>query len=70
MTMEIRPIRTEADNHAALIEISALMSADPALGTPEGDRLDVLVTLVQAFEARQYPVDPPDAVEDIKSRCQ
>ena len=46
------------------------MSADPALGTPEGDRLDVLVTLVQALEARQYPVDPPDAVEAIKFRME
>jgi HTH-type transcriptional regulator/antitoxin HigA len=66
--MDIRPIRTEADNRAALAEISALMALDPALGTPEGDRLDVLVTLVQAFEAACYPVEPADAIEAIKFR--
>jgi HTH-type transcriptional regulator / antitoxin HigA len=68
--MDIRPIRTEADNQAALAEISALMATDPELGTPDGDRLDVLVTLVQAFEAGHYPVDPPDAVEAIKFRME
>ena len=50
--MDIKPIRTEADNDAALAEISRLMQADPPIGTPDGDRLDVLVTLVQAFEAK------------------
>jgi HTH-type transcriptional regulator/antitoxin HigA len=58
--MDIRPIRTEADNKAALAEIAALMVADPEPGTPEGDRLDVLVTLVQTFEAKQYPTEAPD----------
>ena len=66
--MQIRPIRTKADNSAALKEISALMKSDPKPGTPDGDRLDVLVTLVQAFEAKHYPIDPPDAVEAIKFR--
>ena len=49
--MDIRPIRTEADYKATLKEISALMGSDPDLGTPEGDRLDILTTLVQAYEA-------------------
>ena len=68
--MEIRPIRTEADNDAVLIEIAALMDSDPELGTPEGDRLDVLVTLVQAFEAKHYAMRGVDPVEAIKFRME
>lgn len=66
--MNIKPIRTEADNRAALAEISKLMARDPVIGTPAGDRLDVLVTLVQAFEARHYPLDAPDPIAAIKFR--
>lgn len=66
--MDIRPIRTEADHAAALAEISALMVADPELGTPDGDRLDVLATLVQVYEARHHPIEPADPVEAIKFR--
>ena len=66
--MDIRPIRTEADYKATLQEISTLMDFDPALGTPEGDRLDILVTLVQAYEAKHVPITPPDPVEAIKFR--
>jgi HTH-type transcriptional regulator/antitoxin HigA len=68
--MEIRPIRTKADYKATLKEISALMEADPAPGTAEGDRLDVLVTLVQVYEARHVPISPPDPVEAIKFRME
>jgi HTH-type transcriptional regulator / antitoxin HigA len=68
--MDIKPIRTEADYKAALKEIAALMESDPALGTPDGDRLDVLVTLVQAFEARHYAIDLPDPIEAIKFRME
>jgi HTH-type transcriptional regulator/antitoxin HigA len=66
MTMEIRPIRTEQDYKAALAEISQLIDKDPALGTPEGDRLEVLGTLVQAYEARHYPIAPPDPVDALR----
>lgn len=66
--MDIRPIRTTADHQAALKEISALMEADPELGTPEGDRLDILATLVQAYEARHVPMSAPDPIEAIKFR--
>ena len=52
----------------ALKAISSLMVSDPALGTPDGDRLDVLATLVQAYEARHFPMDLPDAIEAIKFR--
>ena len=68
--MDIRPIRTGADYKATLKEISALMDMDPAAGTPEGDRLDILTTLVQAYEARHFPIDTPDPVEAIKFRME
>jgi HTH-type transcriptional regulator/antitoxin HigA len=59
--MEIRPIHTDADYQAALKEVSALVDADPQPGTPEGDRLDNLATLVEAYEARHIPIAPPEA---------
>jgi HTH-type transcriptional regulator / antitoxin HigA len=66
--MEIRPIRTEADYRATLREVSALVDQDPAPDSPEGERLDVLATLVQAWERRHFPVDLPDGVDAIKFR--
>ena len=68
--MDIRPIKTPGDHAAVLLEISALMVADPVLDTPDGDRLDVLVTLVQAYEAKHFPIEPPDAIEAIKFRME
>lgn len=68
--MNIRPIRTEADYRAALADISALMESDPSPGTLKGDRLDILATLVQAYEARHFPIDAPDPVEAIKFRIE
>jgi HTH-type transcriptional regulator/antitoxin HigA len=68
--MDIHPIRTEADHRAALRQISALMETDPEPGTPEGDRLDILATLVQAYEARHLPIGAPDPVEAIKFRME
>jgi HTH-type transcriptional regulator/antitoxin HigA len=68
--MNIFPIHTEADHQATLKEIAALMEGDPELGTPDGDRLDILVTLVQAYEARHAPIEAPDPVEAIKFRME
>lgn len=68
--MNIRPIHSEADYQAALGDIAALMESDPAPGTPKGDRLDILATLVQAYEARHFPIDAPDPVEAIKFRME
>ena len=62
--MDIKPIRTKRDYEAALKAIEALMRAKR--NTPDGDRLDVLVTLVEAYEAKHFPVDLPDPVEAIK----
>jgi HTH-type transcriptional regulator/antitoxin HigA len=64
----IRPIRTEQDYAAALAEVERLWGA--AAGTPEGDRLDVLATLIDAYEAERDPVDPPDPIEAIRFRME
>ncbi len=68
LATEIRPIRTKRDYEAALKEIERLWGAKA--GTPEGDRLDVLATLVDAYEAEHYPIDPPDPIEAIKFRME
>lgn len=68
--MNIRPIHTPADYKAALKDVSALIDRDPAPSTPQGDRLDVLTTLIQAYEARHFPIDAPDPVEAIKFRME
>jgi HTH-type transcriptional regulator / antitoxin HigA len=56
--MEIKPIHSEADYQAALKEIEKLMDSQP--GTPEGDRMEVLVTLVEAYEVKHFPIPEPD----------
>ncbi len=61
--MEIRPIETEADYDAALAEIAQLMNAEPE--TPEYDRLDVLATLVEAYEEKAHPIEAPDPIAAI-----
>ena len=62
--MDIAPIKTQRDYRRALKEIQGLMTAKR--DSPEGDRLDVLVTLVEAWESQHYPLDLPDPVEAIK----
>jgi len=66
--MTIKPIKTERDYQKALKEIEKLWNAKP--NTPKGDRLDVLVTLVEAYERKHFPMDLPDAVEAIKFRME
>ena len=61
--MDVRPIRTAADHQASLAEIAALM--DARMGTPAGDRLDVLATLVEAYEAAHIPIEAPDPISAI-----
>ena len=62
--MNIEPIKTDGDYRRTLAEIEGLMTA--ARDTPEGDRLDVLVTLVEAWEVRHYPIDLPDPIAAIR----
>lgn len=68
--MEIRPIHTEADYKAALREVSVYFEKEPEPGTPDGDRFEVLLTLVEAYEAKHFSVDPPDPVEAIRFRME
>src|SRR5204863_3020752 len=62
------PIRSKAGYEKAFAEIETLWGAKS--GTPKGDRLDVLATLIDAYESRHYPIDPPDPVEAIKFRME
>jgi HTH-type transcriptional regulator/antitoxin HigA len=64
----LKPIRTKADYEAALAAIERLWGA--RAGTPQGDRLDILATLVDAYENQHYPMDPPDPIEAIKFRME
>jgi HTH-type transcriptional regulator / antitoxin HigA len=68
MRGEVKPIRTKKDYAAALRDIERLWGAKS--GTPEGDRLDVLATLVDAYEAVHFPMDPPDPIEAIRFRME
>jgi HTH-type transcriptional regulator/antitoxin HigA len=63
--MNIKPIHSEDDYVESLARIDALMDAKP--GTPQGDELDILATLVEAYEESRYPVEAPDPVEFIKN---
>src|SRR5262249_19680567 len=68
MTNEVKPIRTKRDYEAALDEVERLWGAKAR--TRHGDRLDVLATLIDAYESEHYPMDPPDPIEAIKFRME
>ncbi len=68
MAAELKPIRSEADHEAAMEEVTRLWGAKS--GTPDGDRLDVLATLIDAYEAKHHALDAPDPVEAIKFRME
>ncbi len=68
MATEIKPIRTEADYETALAEVERLWGSRS--GTPKGDRLDVLATLIAAYEDRHFPFTTPDPVEAIRFRME
>jgi HTH-type transcriptional regulator / antitoxin HigA len=68
--MNIRPIRNDDDYRAALKEISPLFENEPEPGTAEGDVFEVMVTLIEAYEAKHFPVDLPDPIEAIKFRME
>ena len=65
---EVKPIRSEKDYEVAMAEVKILWGAKS--GTPKGDRLDVLATLIESWEAANYPMDPPDPIEAIKFRME
>jgi len=64
----LRPLRSEKDYEAALAQVERLWGAKA--GTSKGDRLDILATLIEAYEAKHYPMDPPDPIEAIKFRME
>ena len=66
--MAIKPIRNASDHNAALREIERLWGASQ--GTPKGDRLDVLVALVESYERTHYPMAPPDPIAAIRFRLE
>ena len=66
--MKIKPIKTEKDYGAAMSEIELLWGSKPE--SPKGDKLDVLIALVEAYEKDKYPIDPPDPIEAIKFRME
>lgn len=68
MATDLKPIRTEADYEAALAEVERLWGAKG--GTPKGDRLDVLATLIEAHETKHCPIDPPDPIDAIRFRME
>ncbi|AXJ06918.1 transcriptional regulator [Pseudomonas fluorescens] len=68
--MNIRPIHTEEDYRAALKDVSALFENDPEPGTPEGDYFDIMITLIEAYEARHFPLDLPNPIDAIRFRME
>jgi HTH-type transcriptional regulator/antitoxin HigA len=68
--MDIRPIRTDADYQAALKAVSPYFDQEPAAGTEDADRFEVMLTLIQGYEAKHHPIDPPDPIEAIKFRME
>ncbi|MBK5399380.1 helix-turn-helix domain-containing protein [Pseudomonas sp. TH39(2020)] len=68
--MNIRPIHTDEDYRAALKNVSALFDNEPEPGTPEGDYFDIMITLIEAYESKQFPVDLPNPIDAIKFRME
>lgn len=68
MATDVKPIRTAADHRAAIAEVARLWGSKS--GTPDGDRLDVLATLIDAYEAQHEPIDRPDPIEAIRFRME
>ena len=66
--MEIRPLRSEADYDAALSDIAFYFQSEPVPGTVEADKFDLLALVIADYEAKHWPIDPPDPVEAIKYR--
>lgn len=68
--MNIHPIRTKADYKRALREVSAYFNDEPEPGSEDGDRFEILATLVEAYEARHFPIESPDPIEAIRFRME
>ncbi|QQZ41220.1 helix-turn-helix domain-containing protein [Pseudomonas sp. SK3(2021)] len=68
--MQIRPIHTDQDYRAALKQVSVLFDNEPEPGSAEGDYFDVMITLIEAYEAKQFPIDLPNPIDAIKFRME
>lgn len=68
--MNIHPIRNTNDHKRALRELSAYFENEPEPGSADGDRFEILATLVEAYEATRYPIDAPDPIEAIRFRME
>ena len=68
--MNIHPIRTKTDYKLALRELSAYFNDEPQPGSEEGDRFEILATLVEAYEAKHFPIEAPDPIEAIRFRME
>jgi HTH-type transcriptional regulator/antitoxin HigA len=68
--MDIRPIQTEADYDWALAEIEAYFAAEPKAGSAEAQRFDVLATLIEAYEAKHWPIEPADPIDAIRYKME
>jgi HTH-type transcriptional regulator/antitoxin HigA len=70
MMQDIRPLRTEADYDWALAEIAHYFEESPAVGTPAADRFDLLATVIEAYEAKHWPIEPADPIDAIRYRME
>lgn len=68
--LEIKPIRTQAEYEAALRAVAPYFENEPLLGTPQADYFEMLVILIEAYEAKHYSITPPDPIEAIKFRME
>ena len=68
--MNIDPIRTKADYKRALRDVSAYFDNEPEPGSAEGDRFEILTTLVEAYESKHFPIEAPDPIEAIRFRME
>ena len=64
----LHPFRIDDDHRAALHKLSAFFDNEPEPGTPEGDRFEIMLTLVDSYESKHFPIGPPDPAEAIKFR--
>ena len=70
MNFQIKPIKTEQDYEAALSAVSPLFDNEPDVNTPEADYFEIMCVLIEEYEKKHYPIDPPDPVEAIKFRME
>ena len=68
--MDIRPIRNKKDYEAALKTVLPWFDQEPEAGSEDADRFEILITLIQAYEAKHHPITPPDPIEAIKFRME